>query len=74
MVTDGMQPAEIVSATALYFAYLDDEMNSMFEDAMAEVIGILRANPAYKLDIIGHSDVDETIEAKVNGRYAGLAL
>ncbi|MDZ4823388.1 MAG: OmpA family protein [Flavobacteriales bacterium] len=73
-ITPDMKPAAVVSATNIWFGFLSSDMESMFEEDLNRVLGVLKANPNLSLDITGHSDNDEMSEAKINARYGNLAL
>jgi outer membrane protein OmpA-like peptidoglycan-associated protein len=68
-----MKPEQVVNATAVWFSFLSTEIPNMFETELQEVINILNANPSMKIELSGHSELDEINEAKVNRFYLGMA-
>ena len=73
-ITEDMKPAEIIPKTEVFFPFLSTEINFLFEADLNRLAGILKSNPNLSLEIIGHSGTPEIQEARVNARYAGIAL
>lgn len=71
-IPENSKPAELFAATGVYFGYLSTNIESMFEQDLNRLLGLLRSNPAFKVDITGHCDGDELKEAAVNARYSAL--
>jgi outer membrane protein OmpA-like peptidoglycan-associated protein len=69
----GMTPQQMIQASGIYFAALSAEIPAMFETDITEIARIMKENASIKLELIGHSDADETPEAKVNPNYAEMA-
>ena len=44
-----------------------------FDSNIEEVAAIMKANPSINIELIGHSDVDETAEAKVDEEVSNMA-
>jgi outer membrane protein OmpA-like peptidoglycan-associated protein len=44
-----------------------------FDSNIEEVAAIMKANPTMNLELIGHSDADETAEAKVDEEVSNMA-
>jgi outer membrane protein OmpA-like peptidoglycan-associated protein len=72
VMSDNMTPEEIVGVSAVYFAYLKRAGTSAGDETVAKVAAILKANPSWKLRLVGHCDDDEFNEGKVNARYREL--
>ncbi|MEY3398452.1 MAG: hypothetical protein RL220_1046 [Bacteroidota bacterium] len=68
-----MKPEEVIANTAVYFDVLSPNVHSMFNADLDEVAGILKSNPALKIELTGHCDTDEMNEAKVNVRHEKMA-
>lgn len=68
-----MKPEQIVTATAVWFSFLSAEVPNMFEPELQEVISIMKTDPDMKIELVGHSELDEINEAKINRYYLGLA-
>lgn len=69
----GMTPQQMIQSSGIYFASLSSEIPSMFEADITEVARLMQENPKITLELVGHSDADETPEAKVNPIYAEMA-
>lgn len=63
---------EIIASSAVYFASMKKTYTQAGELTLNSVVEILKANPTWKLDVIGHCDNDEFDEAKINARYANM--
>jgi outer membrane protein OmpA-like peptidoglycan-associated protein len=68
-----MKPEQIVAATAVWFSFLSAEIPNMFEPELQEIITIMKNDPDMKIELVGHSELDEINEAKVNRYYLGMA-
>jgi outer membrane protein OmpA-like peptidoglycan-associated protein len=68
-----MKPEQIVAATGVWFSFLSAEIPDMFSSELQELITVMKANPAMKIEVVGHSDTDEINEAKVNKLYNAMA-
>ena len=44
-----------------------------FDSNIEEVAALMKANPTMNIELIGHSDVDETAEAKVDEEVSNMA-
>ena len=69
----GAKPADIINATVVYFAELSEFIPGQFDSNIEETAALLKANPALNIELIGHSDIDETAEAKVDEEVANMA-
>jgi outer membrane protein OmpA-like peptidoglycan-associated protein len=69
----GMTPQQMIQASGIYFAALSDEIPAMFETDITEIARIMTENASIKLELIGHSDAEETPEAKITPSYAEMA-
>jgi outer membrane protein OmpA-like peptidoglycan-associated protein len=69
-----MKPEQVISNTAVYYAFLSSETSEMFAADLTAVLGILNSNPNLKIEITGHCDADEMDEAKMNPRYSDIGL
>lgn len=63
---------EIIGSSAVYFASLKKTFTQAGEESLNKIVEILKANPTWKLDVMGHCDNDEFDEAKINTRYANM--
>ena len=72
VLSESMTPDEIVSISAVYYAFLKRRPTGAGASTVAKLSDILKANPSWKLRVIGHSDEDEFNEGKINPRYRGL--
>ena len=69
----GAKPADIVNSTVVYFAGLTEMIPGQFDSNIEEVASIMKANPIMNIELIGHSDADETAEAKVDEEVSNMA-
>jgi outer membrane protein OmpA-like peptidoglycan-associated protein len=69
----GAKSADIINSTIVYFAGLSEEIPGQFDANIEEVAALLKANPTLNLELIGHSDMDEIAEAKVDEEVANMA-
>ena len=69
----GAKPADIVNSTVVYFAGLTEMIPGQFDSNIEEVASLMKANPTMNIELIGHSDADETAEAKVDEEVSNLA-
>ena len=67
-------PADVVSASGVYYAFLKRRPTGAGEMAISRLASILKDNPSWKLKVIGHTDTDESNEGKINPRYRELGL
>jgi outer membrane protein OmpA-like peptidoglycan-associated protein len=72
VLSESMTPDEIVSISAVYYAFLKRRPTGAGAATVAKLADILKANPSWKLRVVGHSDEDEFSEGKINPRYRGL--
>jgi len=69
----GAKPGDIVNSTVVYFAGLTEMVPGQFDSNIEEVAALMKANPTMNLELIGHSDADETAEAKVDEEVSNMA-
>ena len=69
----GAKPADIVNSTVVYFAGLTEMIPGQFDSNIEEVASLMKANPTMNIELIGHSDADETAEAKVDEEVSNMA-
>jgi outer membrane protein OmpA-like peptidoglycan-associated protein len=69
----GAKPADIVNSTVVYFAGLTDMIPGQFDSNIEEVAALMKANPTMNIELIGHSDADETAEAKIDVEVGNVA-
>ena len=69
----GAKPADIVNSTVVYFAGLTEMIPGQFDSNIEEVAALMKANPTMNIELIGHSDADETAEAKIDVEVANVA-
>jgi outer membrane protein OmpA-like peptidoglycan-associated protein len=72
VLSESMSPAEIVSVSAVYYAFLKRRPTGAGSATIAKLADLLKENAGWKLRIIGHADEDEFNEGKINPRYRGL--
>ncbi|MBL7941231.1 MAG: OmpA family protein [Flavobacteriales bacterium] len=71
-IPEDSKPAELFAATGVYFGYLSNNIESMFEEDLNRLLGLLKSNPMSKVEIIGHCDNEEVKEGAVNARYSAM--
>jgi len=69
----GAKPSDIINSTVVYFAALTEVVPGQFDSNIEEVAALLKANPSINVELIGHSDIDEIAEAKVDEEVARMA-
>jgi len=69
----GAKPADIINAAVVYFAALTEMIPGQFDSNIEEVAALLKSNPTLNIELIGHSDADETAEAKVDEDVSNMA-
>lgn len=69
----GAKPQDIINSTVVYFAGLTELIPGQFDSNIEEVAALMKANPTMNIELIGHSDADETAEAKVDEEVANVA-
>lgn len=73
VVNESMSDEQIVDVSAVYYAFLKKNITQAGERTLEQMMEILKNNPSWKLEVIGHCDNDEFNEAKVNPRFANIA-
>jgi outer membrane protein OmpA-like peptidoglycan-associated protein len=69
----GAKPADIINTTVVYFAALTEMVPGQFDSNIEEVAALLKSNPTLNIELVGHSDIDEIAEAKVDEEVANMA-
>lgn len=69
----GAKPADIINSTVVYFAGLSEFIPGQFDGNIEEIAALMKANPALNIELIGHSDMDEIAEAKIDEEVANMA-
>lgn len=72
VVDEDMTDEELVGISAVYYASLKRTSTQAGTQTMDEIVRIMKENPAWKLEVIGHCDNDEFDEGKVNARYRDM--
>lgn len=72
VLNDNMSEEDVVSVSAVYYAFLKKNVTSAGENTLQSIVEIMENNPTWKLEVIGHCDNDEFNEAKINPRHADL--
>ncbi|MFM7619400.1 MAG: OmpA family protein [Bacteroidota bacterium] len=68
------KPEEIINMSAVYFAKLNAEIPGQFSELMDEMIAIMKSNPTLRIELIGHLDMDEVEEAKLDAEFENMAM
>jgi outer membrane protein OmpA-like peptidoglycan-associated protein len=69
----GAKPQDIINSTVVYFAGLSEIVPGQFDSNIEEVAALMKANPSMNVELIGHSEADETAEAKVDEEVSNMA-
>jgi len=69
----GAKPADIINSTVVYFAGLSEFIPGQFDSNIEEIAALMKANPALNIELVGHSDMDEIAEAKIDEEVANMA-
>jgi outer membrane protein OmpA-like peptidoglycan-associated protein len=69
----GAKPTDIINTTVVYFAALTEMVPGQFDSNIEEVAALLKSNPTLNIELVGHSDIDEIAEAKVDEEVANMA-
>ena len=67
---DDLSKREIVERSAVYYAFVNRTFTEGGKAALDRIAAILKANPSWTLEVIGHCDNDEVNEGKLNPRFA----
>lgn len=71
---NNLKPKEKLAAANIYYATLSAEVPTIYQEELKALTNILLADPSIKIELVGHSDLDEMAEAKLEPKYATLAL
>ncbi len=69
----GAKPQDIINTTVVYFAALTEMVPGQFDSNIEEIAAFMKADPKLNIELIGHSDVDEMSEAKLDEEVANMA-
>ena len=72
VLNESMSAEEIVSVSAIYYAFLKRNPTGTGQSTISKLAEILKENASWKLRVIGHADEDEFNEGKINPRYRNL--
>lgn len=72
VVSENMSDTEIIDVSAVYFAHLKRNLVSASENTLKKIATIMKENPSWKLEVIGHCDEDEFLEGKITSIYRDL--
>lgn len=65
---------EVVERTSVYYAFVNRSFTEGGKAALDRIAGIMKANPGWTLEVMGHCDNDELSEGKINPRFAEMGL
>lgn len=69
---DEMTVEQKVTSSTVYFASLKNTLTGLAQADLDKLAAMLKANPNLRLEVVGHSDMDESQEGELNPRYADL--
>jgi outer membrane protein OmpA-like peptidoglycan-associated protein len=67
-----MSNRDVVERSAVYYAFVNRSFTEGGKSSLDRIAGIMKSNPGWKLDILGHCDNDEVNEGKINPRFADM--
>ena len=65
---------EVVERTAVYYAFVKRSFTEGGKSSLDRIAGIMKSNPGWTLEVMGHCDNDELSEGKINPRFAEMGL
>ena len=65
---------EVVERTSVYYAFVNRSFTEGGKASLDRIAGIMKANPGWTLEVMGHCDNDELSEGKINPRFAEMGL
>jgi OmpA-OmpF porin, OOP family len=72
--TAELKPKEKLAAATIYYAHLSPEVPGMYQEELKNLTNIVLADPSIRIELIGHSEMDEVAEAKLDPKYNEMAL
>ena len=69
---DEMTTEQKVASSTVYFASLKNTLTGLAQADLDKLAALLQANPSLRLEVVGHSDLDEAKEGSLNPRYGDL--
>ena len=67
-----MSDREVVERTSIYYAFVKRSFTEGGKAALDRLAGILKSNPGWTVEVMGHCDNDEVSEGKINPRFADM--
>ncbi len=67
-----MSGREVVERTSIYYAFVKRTFTEGGKADLDRLAGILKSNPGWTLEVMGHCDNDEVSEGKINPRFANM--
>jgi peptidoglycan-associated lipoprotein len=65
---------EVIERTAVYYAFVKRSFTEGGKSSLDRIAGIMKSNPGWTLEVMGHCDNDELSEGKINPRFAEMGL
>jgi OOP family OmpA-OmpF porin len=65
-----MPDADVLSRSAVYYAFVKRTFTEDGKGTLGRIAGILKAHPEWTIEVVGHCDNDEVSEGKINPRFA----
>jgi len=62
--------ADVLSRSAVYYAFVKRTFTEDGKGTLSRVAGILKSHPEWTVEVVGHCDNDEVAEGKINPRFA----
>lgn len=63
---------EVVERTSVYYAFVKRSFTEGGKAALDRLADIMKGNPGWTLEVMGHCDNDEVSEGKINPRFADM--
>ena len=63
---------DFVGRTAVYYAFVKRTFTEDGRASLDRLAGVLKANPTWTVEVMGHCDDDEVSEGKINPRFAEM--
>ncbi len=63
---------DLVGRTAVYYAFVKRSFTEDGKSSLNRLAGVLKSNPNWTLEVMGHCDDDEVSEGKINPRFAEM--
>ena len=65
---------EVIERTAVYYAFVKRSFTEGGKSSLDRIAGIMKSNPGWTIEVMGHCDNDELSEGKINPRFAEMGL